>query len=97
LLWACCCVVYLGGCATPQVDSVLRDRPAALPASQSIQIPFFAEQDHQCGPAALAMVLDATGDTVTPQQLVGSVFIPAREGSLPPEMLAAARRHGRLA
>jgi len=50
-----------------------------IAASQSIQIPFFAEQDHQCGPAALAMVLDATGDTVTPQQLVGSVFIPARE------------------
>jgi tetratricopeptide (TPR) repeat protein len=34
---------------------------------------------------------------VTPQQLVGSVFVPAREGSLPPEMLAAARRRSRLA
>jgi hypothetical protein len=76
---------------------VLRDRPSGLPASQSIQIPFFAQRDHQCGPAALAMVLDATGDTVTPQDLVGSVFLPARAGSLPPEMLAAARRHGRLA
>jgi tetratricopeptide (TPR) repeat protein len=97
LLLACCCAVILGGCATPQVDSVLRDRPSGLPASQSIQVPFFAETDHLCGPSALAMVLDASGDAVTPQDLVGSVFIPARKGSLAAEMLAAARRHGRLA
>jgi len=34
---------------------------------------------------------------VTPPDLVGSVFVPAREGSLPPEMLAAVRRRSRLA
>jgi len=97
LFWACCCAAYLSGCATPQVDSLLRERPSGLPASQSIQVPFFPQREHQCGPAALAMVLDAAGDTVAPQDLIGSVFVPAREGSLPPEMLAAARRHGRLA
>jgi tetratricopeptide (TPR) repeat protein len=89
--------LLLGGCATPQVDALLRQRPAQLPASARIDVPYFEQKDHQCGPAALAMALDAAGDAVGPQQLVASVFVPAREGSLPPEMLAAARRRSRLA
>jgi tetratricopeptide (TPR) repeat protein len=94
---ACILVMLLSGCATPQVDALLSERPVHLPASQLISVPYFAQKDHQCGPAALAMALDAAGDAVTPQDLVGSVFIPAREGSLPPEMLAAVRRRSRLA
>jgi len=94
---ACCLLLLLGGCATPQVDALLRERPARLPASHRIDVPYFAQKDHQCGPAALAMALDAAGDRVTPPDLVGSVFVPAREGSLPPEMLAAARRRSHLA
>jgi Peptidase_C39 like family/Tetratricopeptide repeat len=94
---ACSLVLLLSGCATPQVDALLQQRPAQLPVSHSLDVPYFAQKDHQCGPAALAMALDAAGDTVTPPDLVGSVFIPAREGSLPPEMLAAARRRSRLA
>ena len=93
----CCLTLLLTGCATPQVDALLRERPTQLPASHVISAPYFDQKDHQCGPAALAMALDAAGDSVTPSDLVGSVFIPAREGSLPPEMLAAARRRSRLA
>jgi hypothetical protein len=92
-----CLLLLLGGCATPQVDALLHERPAGLPASHRIEVPTFDQKDHQCGPAALAMALDAAGDTVSPPDLVGSVFVPAREGSLPPEMLAAARRRSRLA
>jgi tetratricopeptide (TPR) repeat protein len=94
---ACCLALLLSGCATPQVDALLRERPTQLPISHSINAPYFDQKEHQCGPAALAMALDAAGDTVSPADLVGSVFIPAREGSLPPEMLAAARRRSRLA
>jgi len=89
--------LLLAACATPQVDALLRQRPPSLPAASRIEVPYFAQKDHQCGPAALAMVLDAAGDSITPADLVGSVFVPAREGSLPPEMLAAVRRRGRLA
>jgi hypothetical protein len=89
--------LLLSGCATPQVDALLRDRPPRLPVWHLISVPYFDQKDHQCGPAALAMALDAAGDMVGPRDLVGSVFIPAREGSLPPEMLAAARRRSRLA
>ena len=57
-------------------------------------MPFFAQDEYQCGPAALAMVLANAGVKVTPQDLVPQVYLPARQGSLQVEMLAAARRNG---
>ncbi len=67
------------------------------PRRELTGVPFFPQTIHQCGPAALATVLGATGVAVTPEQLVPQVYIPGRRGSLQVEMLAAARRHGRLA
>jgi tetratricopeptide (TPR) repeat protein len=39
-------------------------------------------------------VLNTYGVKVTPEELVPEVYLPARQGSLQVEMLAAARRHG---
>jgi len=39
-------------------------------------------------------VLAASGERVTPEELVSQVYLPERKGSLQVEMLAAARRHG---
>lgn len=61
------------------------------------QTPFFPQEDYQCGPAALATVLGASGVAVHPDQLVNAVYVPARKGSLQIEMLAAARAQQRLA
>ena len=60
-------------------------------------VPFYAQQDYQCGPAALATALNAGGVAVTPQQLTPQVYLPQRQGSLQVEMLASARRHGMIA
>jgi tetratricopeptide (TPR) repeat protein len=57
-------------------------------------LPFFPQEDYQCGPAALAMAMQAAGAPVTSDDLVTEVFLPARHGSLQPEMMAAPRRHG---
>jgi tetratricopeptide (TPR) repeat protein len=74
------------------------DPPSALaPSVRLADVPFFPQADYQCGPAALAMVLAATGSQVTAEQLVPQVYLPAREGALQAEMLATARRQGRLA
>ncbi len=88
----------LTGCATPQV-AALRARPAeALPQRVEVTaVPFFPQEEYQCGPAALAMVLTHSGPATTPEALVPQVYLPGREGSLQTEMLAAARRHGRVA
>jgi tetratricopeptide (TPR) repeat protein len=71
--------------------------PARMAPIRLTHVPFFAQADYQCGPASLAMVLAADGSAVTAEQLVPQVYLPAREGALQSEMLATARRHGRLA
>ena len=73
--------------------------PARLPENpqhELTSVAFFPQDTHQCGPAALATMLVSTGVDTTPEQLVPEVYIPAKRGSLQMEMLAAARRHGRI-
>jgi predicted Zn-dependent protease len=60
-------------------------------------VPFFAQKEYECGPAALAMVLSAAGTAVMPDALVDQVYLPARKGSLQVEMLAATRQKGLIA
>lgn len=93
-----CAVALISGCASivPQ-SSKLHDEgmPEGLPKHFELtEVPFFAQDDYQCGPAALATLLNTYGVHVTPEQLVPEVYIPERKGSLQVEMLAAARRHG---
>jgi tetratricopeptide (TPR) repeat protein len=90
--------LFLGGCATPQVTALIAAPPAALPErSELAETPFFPQERYQCGPAALATVLVQSGVATTPEALIDSVYLPEREGSLQAEMLATARRHGRVA
>jgi tetratricopeptide (TPR) repeat protein len=59
-------------------------------------VPFHPQEDYQCGPAALATVLNAAGIARTPQELIAQVYLPQRQGSLQPELFGAARRAGVL-
>ncbi|HKY03235.1 MAG TPA: PA2778 family cysteine peptidase [Burkholderiales bacterium] len=90
-------LALLNGCATfiPQTVA-LRDAPPAdlKPGVELSELPFFPQDEYQCGPAALATVLAHQHVSVTPEQLVSQVYVPERKGSLQIEMLAAARRHG---
>jgi len=91
-------VALLGGCAAPQISALIAQPPAGLPAAAEIaSVPFFAQEDYQCGPASLAAVLQHAGREATPASLVPQVYVPARKGSLQAEMLAATRRHGLVA
>lgn len=60
-------------------------------------VPFFPQDEYQCGPAALATVLGWSGVEATPESLAPQVYLPARKGSLQAEMLTVPARHGRLA
>lgn len=87
----------LNGCALllPQTTELRDRRPPDLPDSAELtEVPFFAQKDYECGPAALAMSLANFGAKVTADDLVDQVYLPSRKGSLQIEMLAAARRHG---
>jgi tetratricopeptide (TPR) repeat protein len=93
---ACAATLVLAGCATrgPQLPPVAA---AGLPASVELEsTPFFPQQDYQCGPAALATVLVASGAQASPEGLVAEVYLPGRKGSLQAELVAAVRARGRL-
>jgi tetratricopeptide (TPR) repeat protein len=71
---------------------------SGLPRSVEIPaVPFYPQQDHYCGPAAMAMVMQWTGENLSPRDLVPEIFTPSRQGSLQSALIAAARRHKRLA
>jgi len=102
LLGACSIGAGLSGCAVlaepPQSAALSATPPARLPRRIELrQVPFFPQTPYHCGPAALATVLVHAGLPATPEQLGDAVFLPAREGALQTEMLAAARRFGALA
>lgn len=83
------------GCAAARDrtdELVFAPAPAAV-----ISVPFHAQEDHQCGPAALAMALGWSGVGITPTELAAEVYTEGRKGSLQPDLVAAARRHDRVA
>ena len=89
----------LGGCASvvPQTMGLREAWPAGVAERVEIAgVPFFPQVEYQCGPAALATALVHAGVSVTPEELAGLVYIPARQGSLQVDMLAAARRYNRV-
>jgi tetratricopeptide (TPR) repeat protein len=88
----------LSGCATPQLAQLANSWPTDLPDHVELKhVPFYAQEDFECGPASLAMVATSAGVTLIPEQLVDQVYLPGRKGSLQLEMLAAGRRQGLLA
>jgi ABC-type bacteriocin/lantibiotic exporter with double-glycine peptidase domain len=79
----------------PQTAELGEGLPQGLPERVELaEVPFFPQLEYECGPAALATALTHFNVKVTPDDLVGEVYLPERKGSLQIEMLAAARRHG---
>jgi tetratricopeptide (TPR) repeat protein len=93
--------LLLAGCAA-RVPNLAEHLPEAdglqvAPALELAAVPFHPQAEYQCGPAALATVLAWSGATVTVAELVERVYLPARQGSLQPELRATARHFDRLA
>ncbi len=87
----------LGACVsgTKILPSLLSDG-RALSVYELQEVPFFPQERYQCGPASMATLLKASGLEVTAADLTKKVFLPGRKGSLQVELLAVARRYGRL-
>jgi tetratricopeptide (TPR) repeat protein len=81
--------IGLGGCAAEPLT--LAADPVEL-----TDVPFFAQADFDCGPAALATILADTGVPVTADDLMPAVYVEGLHGSLQAELMAAARRYGRI-
>jgi hypothetical protein len=93
---ACAALAALAGCGLnpPRFEEALI---AGLPAQVELaQVPFFAQDQYQCGPAALATALQSSGVAVTPPDLTAQVYLPGKKGSLQVELVAATRLHDRV-
>jgi tetratricopeptide (TPR) repeat protein len=85
------------GCVGTQTAQIISSR-GALPASAEIErVPFYPQEQYYCGPASLAMALGWSGLSLMPDEVATQVYTPGREGTFAPDMIAAARRNGRLA
>ncbi len=92
------CLLILSSCAsTPQSRQIRANGAGSLPSAVELSdTPFFPQTQYQCGPAALATLLQTHGVKITPEKLSRQVYIPERKGSLQIEMTVAARRHKML-
>jgi hypothetical protein len=99
LLTGLLCMMLLISCATPPQSALLFNHtPDTFQRAVTVSdVPFFPQEDYQCGPAALATVLGASQLNIHPDELVPLVYVPERQGSFQIEMVAAARSFGRLA
>ncbi|MBF7729332.1 PA2778 family cysteine peptidase [Pseudomonas sp. N040] len=84
-------LLLLAACARAPL---LPPQSALLPATVELtEVPFFAQSEYQCGPAALASMLTQRGVETSPTLIKEQVYLPGREGSLQVELVAAARAH----
>jgi tetratricopeptide (TPR) repeat protein len=90
-------LLLLAGCATraPVLQPIVAESTGD-PLVELTDTPFYPQQAYQCGPAALATVLNANGVAVSPGRLVPQVYLPERRGSLQVEIIATARRYGQV-
>lgn len=86
----------LSACAGNAPNLPQPDQLTNLPRQVLIDVPFHAQDDYQCGPAALAMLFNHHLIPTEPGDLTDRVYIPEREGSLQIEMVAAAREQDLL-
>ncbi|MGB3622694.1 hypothetical protein FT643_20390 [Ketobacter sp. MCCC 1A13808] len=87
-------VLLTAGCSFSPPLTLDSQRITGLNHAEIAATPFLLQDDYQCGPASLAMVMNYYGADITPQRLAPTVFTPDANGSFPAEMDAAIRRQG---
>jgi tetratricopeptide (TPR) repeat protein len=94
-----CLVLFIIGCASsPEINQFIEANSDDLDKKYLIDsVAFYPQDQYQCGPAALAILLTHSNLSITPEELVDSVYVPDLKGSLQIEILAATRQRGRLA
>jgi predicted double-glycine peptidase len=79
---------FLWGCAGPS------PKLSAKTARVIEGVPFFPQEEFQCGPASLAGVLNYYGLRMTPAEIAAEVFSRSARGTLDMDMVFYAQRKG---
>jgi hypothetical protein len=95
LLFFALCIMPAGCSFTPAGNF---SQPPGIPTRAMVEnVPFYAQDELQCGPASLAMALNWSGVSVEPADLTSEVYTPGLKGSLQNSLISSTRRHGRVA
>ncbi len=87
----------LSSCATPQLKQMRRTGVEVPVQTELDKTPFHPQKKYQCGPAAIATVLEFNQRRVSLADIASKVYLPGRKGSLQTDMLSSISRYGLLA
>jgi len=91
LLLVICLLLF--GCAFEQGRSLVGSYSQAY--SYVDDVPFFPQEEFQCGPAVLASVLNFRGYRVSPEEIAEAIYLSNLKGTLKMDMLQFAKRYER--
>lgn len=87
-------LLVLTACAGPSAEALRAAVAAAPDAGIVLSVPFFPQEEHQCGPAALASVLAYWGLPADPGIIAEAIYLPHLRGTLSLDLLLYAERRG---
>ena len=82
------------GCASPVTLDAVRADVAAGHGHLIAGVPFIPQDEYQCGPASLAMVLQYYGAAVGQEEIAQALYLPSVRGTLNLDLEFYARRRG---
>lgn len=85
------CVWLLAGCASVDTHPETGQNSHAVVLKN---VPFYAQEDYQCGPASLAAVLNYRGVPVAPEDIARDIYSRSARGTLSMDMVLYAERKG---
>jgi hypothetical protein len=88
-------LIFFTACS-PKSLSRVKDNAELGPARAHFlsEVPFFAQEEHYCGPAALASVLNFYGKELSQEEIAESIYLPQVKGTLNLDLLLYARKQG---
>jgi len=97
LLFSLLLVLSLAASCVRQDYHIIRAHTGKLPVRAEItETPFYPQKSHQCGPAALTMVLNWSSSQVSLAQITAEIYTPGRKGTLQALLISATRHYDRL-
>lgn len=87
-------VLLLVACAGPSAEALRAAVAAAPEAGRILPVPFFPQEEYQCGPAAVASVLAYWGIATEPAAIAEAIYLPRLRGTLSLDLLLYAEQRG---
>jgi ABC-type bacteriocin/lantibiotic exporter with double-glycine peptidase domain len=87
-------LLLVAGCASRVTLDAVRADVAAGHGHLLTGVPFIAQDEYQCGPASLAMVLQYYGAAIGQEEIAQALYLPSIRGTLNLDLEFYARRRG---